>query len=143
MFENSMNRITSYPKLSKKSCLGAYLRSFQQKPKEKECSGSSKRQVHLFAIDFLTRRGCILKLCNFYQNVKSSVTKGIPTTLQIPSQFESLQQHFPQLMMIIITGIVTGLVTTFTAEILNGIIAQISSLHDSRHQTEQRTDCRG
>ena len=25
MFENSMNRITSYPKLSKKSCLGAYL----------------------------------------------------------------------------------------------------------------------
>ena len=27
MFENSMNRITSYPKLSKKSCLGVYLRS--------------------------------------------------------------------------------------------------------------------
>ena len=35
MFENSMNKITSYPKLSKKSCLGAYLGSLTNNKRER------------------------------------------------------------------------------------------------------------
>ena len=75
MFENSMTWITSYPKLSKKLCLGAHLRSFWTK--EKEFSGSSKRQICWFVYKWLHwRDGCMLRWCNFYTNFKSFVTKG-------------------------------------------------------------------
>ena len=73
MFENSMNKITSYPKLSKKSCLDAYLRSLT--------NNKGERMLRFFeeASSFVWRDGdAYWSDANFIRMLKALLQKVFP-----------------------------------------------------------------